>query len=69
MSDYHNFYFKKSGNNYFCHFSLLSTKIISFFMLFTSFASSAHLRSHPHIEPKHGFDWGHITEVMSNAIA
>jgi len=46
---------------------LLSTKI-SFFRLFTSFAPSAYWHSHPHIEPKHGFDWGRATGVMSNEI-
>jgi len=41
---------------------------ISFFMLFTSFAPSAYWRSHPHIEPKHGFDWERVTRAMSNGI-
>jgi len=37
-------------------------------MFFTTFAPSAYWCSHPHIEPKHGFDWGHVTWIMSNEI-
>jgi len=56
MGDYYNFYLKKLETNIFAISVLLSTEIISFFMLFTSFAPSTYWCSHPHIEPKHGFD-------------
>jgi len=62
------FTLKKLETNNFVISVLLSTKTISFFMLFTSFAPSAFWRSHLHIKPKHGFDWGRITGVMSNEI-
>jgi len=58
MSDYHNFYLKKAGNKYFCHFSPVINENHQFFSYFRSFAPSACWCSHPHIEPKHGFDWG-----------
>jgi len=68
LSDYDNFYLQKPETNNFAISVLLSTKLLSFFMLFTSFAPSAYRRSHPQIEPKHGFDWGRVTGVMSNEI-
>jgi len=68
MSDYHNFYLKKSWKHNFYISLLLSMKIINFFMFFMSFAPSTYWRSHLHIEPKHGFDWGCVTGVMSNEI-
>jgi len=67
MSDYI-FPLKKLETNIFAISVLLSTKIISFSTLFTSIAPSAYWRSHLHIEPKHGFDWGCVTGVMSNEI-
>ena len=62
------FALKKLETNIFVISVLLSTKIISFFMLFTSFVLSAYWRSYLHIELKHGFDWGRVTGVMSNEI-
>jgi len=35
-------------------------------MVFMSFVPSAYWCSHPHIEPKQGFDWRCVTGVMSN---
>jgi len=45
MTNYHNFYFKKSGKDSL----LLSTQIINFFMVLTPFVPSAYWRSHTHI--------------------
>jgi len=42
--------------------------IINFFTVFALFAPSANWHSHPHIEPKHRFHWGHATGVVSNEI-
>jgi len=61
-------FLQKSGNKYIFAISVLLSTKISFFRLFTSFAPSAYWHSHPHIEPKHGFDWGRATGVMSNEI-
>jgi len=49
MSDYDKFYIKNLETNNFAISVQLSTKLISVFMLFTSFAPSVHWRSHPHI--------------------
>jgi len=37
-------------------------------MIFASFNASAYWCSHPLIEPKHWFDWGCVSRVMSNEI-
>jgi len=68
MNNYHIFYFKKLETNNFDISLLLSTKIINFFMVFTSFVPSVYWRFHLYIELKHGFDWGCVTWAVSNEI-
>jgi len=47
---------------------LLSTKIISFFMFFTSFVTFVYWCCYLQIEPKHMFGWERVTSVMSNEV-